>query len=338
MEHLIDTTTLPHRWLIFLSFKVNLSAIQSLNGYLETIRSRLVAADKRLATRPNNGDPRLLELDFIVILDSVTGKKKKKDRPEDHTSRRRVELLYPPANAIQTVPSLYSHSRRELLKLLKVAGLDVPKDFVEMEASFLDNDDDDEMGLNNDDYLSGRRTAASEKSPYEISRDRFVRNIQWQNYDRLYEKAVKDMETDIMTEGLVQKYPGRRRAVIAQILSRVTLQAAIDVPTQLITFRRLSLLLDEHFFNFELEDHGKLWESRCRILLCPARRNNSASALHRRQEGGFVFTVHPNMTLTIHIPVDFRDEEFYKEIDNSIWHFYDLFEEDGMAELFPSVA
>jgi hypothetical protein len=309
---------------------------------LETIRSRLVAADQKLATRrPRGEDPPVLELDFILTLDIVTGKKKKNERLEDNTSRRRVELLYPP-DSIQTVPHLYSSSRRELLKLLKVAGLDAPKDFLEMEAPFDDDDDDDEDDdstlLNSDHRPSTNRASKYQKSPYEISRDRFVRNIQWQNYDRLYEKAVKDMETDIMTEGLVQKYPGRRRAVIAQILSRVTLQAAIDVPTQLITFRRLSLLLDEHFFNFELEDHGKLWESRCRILLCPARRNNSASALHRRKEGGFLFTVHPNMTLTIHIPVDFRDEEFYKEIDNNIWHFYDLFEEDGMAELFPSFA
>lgn len=292
--------------------------MQNLNGYMEVIRSRLVSSSSQ--PRSNTGGT-ILELDFILQLESSGGKKKKK---ESNISRRRVELVYP-HDSVQTPSRLYAHSHRELTKLLKVAGLEIPKETIVFH--------DDVDSENEDEFRH-----ESQKSAYEISRDRFVRNIQWQNYDKLYEKALADMEADRVTEGLVRKYPGRRRALIATILSRTRMSSELDVTVQLVTFRRLSLLFEEHFFDLELEDHGKLWETNCRIVLCSPRRNNSGSAVNRRNEGGFLFTVHPNMTLTIQMPVDFRDEEFIRELDCNIWHFYELFEEDGMEDLFPSDA
>lgn len=298
--------------------QVNLTAVQNLHGYLEVIRSRLVSSSSS-SSRDSSKNGSILELDFILTLENSRTKKKKND---SNVSRRRVELVYP-HDSIRAVAKLYAHSRREILKLLKVAGLEIPKEATVFDDDYHQEEDNDVL---ND----------TQKSAYEISRDKFVRNIQWQNYDKMYQKAVADMEADRITEGLVRKYPGRRRALIANILSRTRMVTELDFMVQLVTFRRLSLLFEEHFFELELEDHGKLWETHCRILLCGPRRNNSGSAVNRRKEGGFLFTVHPNMTLTIQMPVDFRDEEFVRELDGNIWHFYEMFEEDGMEDLFPS--
>jgi hypothetical protein len=120
----------------------------------------------------------------------------------------------------------------------------------------------------------------------------------------------------------------------------------ISFVEQLVAFRRLSLLLDQNFASLQMEEFGAMWET-CRIVLTPSRPYNvSSSALHRRQRRkaesssndstvpGFSFTLHPNWTVTIQIPIDFRDDELIQELDRNVWDFYNLLG-DGTEDLFP---
>ena len=88
-----------------------------------------------------------------------------------------------------------------------------------------------------------------------------------------------------------------------------------------------------------------MWES-CRIVLTQSRPFNvSPSALHKRRTArngaaaaaeatGFSFTLHPDFSVTIHVPIDFRDDELIQELDRNVWDFYNFIDDDGMDELF----
>ena len=81
----------------------------------------------------------------------------------------------------------------------------------------------------------------------------------------------------------------------------------ITLIEEVIAFRRLSLLLEEHFEELQLDDltlstSTNLWWERLQIILTPERRyNTSPSALHKRaiqdkKDNGFVFTFHTSTT------------------------------------------
>lgn len=127
--------------------------------------------------------------------------------------------------------------------------------------------------------------------------------------------------------------------MIANMLASVRLQEETDVVEQVVAMRRLSLLLDEHFETLHLERFGRLWE-KCNFVLAPARLyNTSASALHKRRlrmggdQTGYSFTLHPDFSVTIHIPLDFRDDELIQELDRNLWDIYELID-DGFNSLF----
>jgi hypothetical protein len=347
--------------------KINMTAIQNLNAYMDTLQS--MASGKTAPSKQYYGG--VVEIDFVMQLEGGIGTKK---GGGPKLSRRKVELLLPPKPLVRellasgggtpssaSVRRLQEHSRYEIFKLLRVAGLNIPND-VRGAESFEDAWVR-ELGLTTEDYDVGDNSSAPSspdsaftggfrrahnirpKTAYERNRDKFTANIQWQNYDRLYKEAVRDMNADLATDGWIKNHTGRRRSMVAGILSRVRLQKPqddqepISFVEQLIAFRRLSLLLESNFEELQMEDFGEMWES-CRIVLTPARDYNaSGSALHKRRikEGGatgFSFTLHPNLSVTIHIPIDFRDDELIQELDRNVWDFYE-FVDNGMEELFP---
>lgn len=344
--------------------KINMTAIQNLNSYMDTLQSMASGTAKQ-----HEGRDRVVEIDFVMHAEGGRGKKKDKG---PNTSRRKVELMLPPTHLVHELVAsmngksptsaasqlrLQEHSKQEVIKLLRVAGLKIPNDIstlsfedaLEQELGLSDDFDEDNaqqpMGQPQDTSTGFRRAHnIRPKTAYERNRDKFTANIQWQNYDRIYKEAVRDMNADYATSGLIKHNEGRRRSMIAGILSRVRLQPnqdgePISFVEQLVVFRRLSVLLESNFEDFQMEEFGEMWET-CRIVLTPARDYNaSGSALHKRRkkEGattGFSFTLHPNLSVTIHIPIDFRDDELIQELDRNVWDFYDFFG-DGMDELFP---
>jgi hypothetical protein len=383
--------------------KINLTAIQNLNAYLDTIQS--IAVGKHVPKQNENGEGKSdIEIDFIIATDGghLGRKIKKKVAMANYVNgtstsvvncRRKVELAFPPRQLCVNLSNhvlggnsgahhprlqqlqyrLLQHSRQELVKLLRIAGLEVP---------VIDDTDDipyDENDLIMDGFLAeseepseyqrysppppsenGFRRAhyvppirrstvtARPKTAYEKARDRFTAKIQWHNFDRLYKDAVVGMEAEATAEGLISKHPVRRRAMIARILANVRLHkpeaensppSNISFVEQLVAFRRLSLLFDRHFDDLQMEDFGAMWESSRIILTDPRPYNTSQTALHKRkashlaEPSGFSFTLHPDHSVTITIPIDFHDEELIEELDQNVWDFYD-FVGNGTEDFF----
>jgi hypothetical protein len=338
--------------------EVNLKAIQNLNSYLDTLQS---ISTGKLTQQSEN---RMVEIDFVLQLEEGKAepmglKKKKKNANSIHSSRRKVELMLPPVRlcneAVQNPRSrqqLEGHNMQEIVKLLKVAGLPIPST-VDMndsdQAAALRAAWEDDLGVGEYDETDAESRAGTERphfnyrrpqtTHYERSRERFTANINWKRYDELYREAVVDMNADIATEGLVRDNQKLRRKMIANIVANVRVQDdSIDVLEQLTAARRLSLLLDEHFDHLHLEDFGNFWENLV-LVLTPSREYNvSSSARYRRHrrslDSEFAFTLHPDYSVTIHVPIDFQDDELLQELDRNLWDFYNLVG-DGLEGLYP---
>ncbi|EEC45873.1 predicted protein [Phaeodactylum tricornutum CCAP 1055/1] len=339
--------------------QINLRAVQNLNSYLDSIR---VISDGKMLRKPESS---IFEVDFLIQRDAKVTRKKIRSV----SSRKCVELQLPSwrlvrscSTAVKTAADsqqgfgsapaiarqqVEHHAELEIAKLLKVAGLTVPNDIAlvspdDMNGNreSLGSDDESQMepSSTRPHAFHGMPSSRIRLSRYEQTREVYPSRIDWKKYNQIYKEAVADMHADIATECLIAKHPGRRRKHIASILSRVRLSANISVVEQVIAFRRLSLLLDENFNDLCLEDFGHLWEKML-LVLTPSRDYNSSSSarykrLQRQGDSGFLFTVHPDNNVTIHIPIDFDDSELIQELEQNVWSFYEL-TGDGLDEIFP---
>jgi hypothetical protein len=331
--------------------RINLKALQTINGLLDLTNA--TCEGNAIVEWPANS--------FHVEFTIRQQERIKKELVET-SSRRKVELQVPCQSlrdaVVQTrnpvkVQQLQTHVRHELIKLLKVAGLPVP-------VILDDDDDDDENSMDpmeaawqdelDSELGQGRKSrtfrqeeqarAPNKKSRYDQSRERFVRNVDWKRIKNLYEEAVQDMEADLATEGSVRQNAQRRQDVITNILSKVRVGANDDISVidQLICVRRLCLILQDNFDELYMEDMGRMWEHLI-IIITPERDfNTSASAMRKRskqqQETGYQFSYSANGVVTIHIPIDFGDEELIVELDRNLWDFYNLVG-DGIQDLYP---
>ena len=315
--------------------KINLKAIQNLNSYLDTLQS---VAEGNISRQP---DSQIVEVDFIVQLEQQAAIKKKL---VTNTSRRKVELLLPPWTLCQNIQrkqdaamhllQLERHVFSQISRLLKVAGMsmpaDIPTEILDKEENLHTLNQDGTFRRPQHEYKHSR------KNLYEQNRDRFTGSIDWTKVDKLYQEAVADMHADLATDGLIRNNPDRRRKLVAEMLARVRLQEEISVVEQLIAFRRMSLLLEANFDELRLEEFGSFWDKMI-LVLTPARQYNvSGSALHKRRQrhgdNGFSFTLHPDYSVTVQVPIDFQDEEFIRELDRNLWDFYDVVG-DGMDDI-----
>jgi hypothetical protein len=293
------------------------------------------------------------------------------------------------ARVIQQLQSrLLQHTRQELVKLLRIAGLS--DDVIEESSRDIHELIVDDILGGDYDYFDDQYTPSSSttetpgktnafrrshhirttrrerpKTPYEISRDKYTANIPWHNYQKLYDEAVAEMNANYATRGLISKHPGRRRAMIARILSNIRIQKSsseneddepeqptISFVEQLVAFRRLTILLDNNFDKLQMEEFGQMWESSRIVLTEPRQYNTSRSALFKRKAAmtsasstsddstasnalatGYSFTLHPNLSVTITIPIDFRDDELIDELDSNVWDFYNYIG-DGTEDFF----
>lgn len=356
---------------------INLIAIQNLNMYLDQVSATL-KKNTRGGGRPLSGNvPATVTIDFCLLQHGPLGKKK----TTTFYSRRQVELRVPPPPFLSASSSadaasegrmqqsslllIKNRATRELIKLLRVAGLSVPVGY-----------DDDSYGRDNDswDYndknsanpfhartkhrTSTTGSAPSPESIYRENRDRFTAQINWKRLDQAYNAAVADMQADILTSGLVRNHTTRRRRLIAQILSRAECPN-LALPDQLVVLRRLSLLLEQHFDALELEDLGACWEQLKLVVYDPeatfnedddvqqaasetssSSSSSSAAPPRRKQQQpqrGFVFALGPDHTVTIRIPLDFTDDQFVRELNRNLWDFVDVLEdEDPDKAIFPA--
>jgi hypothetical protein len=315
---------------------MNLMAVQTLNAYLDSMEA--VASGKKLSkvssptkSKENEDDNEGtsttndggIEIDFIIMVeDHRKGLKKPtvgKHRPT--ASRRRVQLTWPDSDAPDRPAYLIHHVSVQLVKLLRVAGLDVPIPLRQMEAHVPTEEDDDVHArnrymakhsnsstttttttrMNQDDVwahvmdmddetrklvrdLDGYRTET--KSFYarrEMERRRFTNSIDWEKFDVLYQKAWAKFQADVATRGLVQHNRNQRRNFIAEILARVTCDTNIPIVDRFCAMRRLSMVFEQHFDRLELEDSGAFWDKVTIYMTGPREYNTSPSAMHKRR-------------------------------------------------------
>mmetsp|Transcript_8243 Transcript_8243/g.12421 ORF Transcript_8243/g.12421 Transcript_8243/m.12421 type:complete len:559 (-) Transcript_8243:88-1764(-) len=218
----------------------------------------------------------------------------------------------------------------------------------------------------NFDYSSYNNSQEEEstkhKSEYERSRDRFMKSVDWKEHRRLYNEAVEDMKRDIATQGLLKMSLERKQRLIAEIISRVRVHdvvavhsgdvdsnvdadlASVDPLQQLIAIRRMSLIFTDNFEELEMEEMGKMWEN-VFIVLTPERPKGSGKVgapfsrrkrLREGRESGFKFSYHDEGRLTIHIPIDFLDDELINELKRHLRDFYELCIGDVFEQFFPA--
>ena len=149
---------------------------------------------------------------------------------------------------------------------------------------------------------------------------------------------MEDMGADLAMEGSVWENAMRRQAIITNILSKVRVAKDIPVIDQLIAFWWLSLILKDNFDELYTEDMGCMWENLVIVLKGEQGFNTSKSAMRKQskhsQETGYQFSYGMNGVMTIHIPIDFGDEELVAELDCNLWDFCNLIG-DGVEDLYP---
>ncbi|CAB9529412.1 expressed unknown protein [Seminavis robusta] len=357
--------------------QVNLVAIQNLNAFLDSVQAKL-----KPGARLQRNETTIFHVDFCVMMEErVRGKK------EEILCRRTVELSLPRKQVLEAIVmaptttttrnnnkdkarhAFQGHVESQLIKLLHVAGLTAPNSKPYQEQTTLEEDIQHawskavQEGEDPSSHISHAKIRFARQQKYERNRDEFVSKIDWNRYEEIYKETVRDVHADMATDGLIRDDPQRRMAHIAEILSKVRVAEeeekeqqptndddkveGVDPIMQLVAIRRLSLLLDEHFDDLQLENLGRMWESTV-ITLMPARSfNTAATALYKRRKrqtkgdvmanDGFAIALHHDNSVTIHIPVDFRDEELLSHLRRHVKDYASLMSL-GLDDFFPRSA
>jgi len=359
-------------------------------------------------------------VDFILLVEDSRKKGVKKRRKALVMSRRKIELALPGKAILEFSTSLRGaklqeektkrarelkkHTVMQLSKLLRIAGLEVPKHLLMGyetvdEAIQKDNtkgprgapgtiQGDASQAWTGEDPNNDRKFCPHR---YKANQEAFVRSIDWNVVDKMHKEAVADMEADIATENLYSKKNNivRRRKLIADIMSnikvnrtqkknrtmkRMTASMGTDsekesesddttttsteerqameerkqriqqkktkaMLDELVAMRRISLLMEDNFDELELEELGSMWWNRLQLILTePRPYNTSATAIYKRVQkragdNGFSFTLHEDSSVSMTVPLDFRDEEFLNEVLRNKSDFQD-FIGDGTDGLF----
>ncbi len=300
--------------------QVNLKAIQNLNSYIDGV----IQLEKQPTSNPFSQE--LVEIEFVMSF-SATGTASAAAQPT--TSRRRVELQVPPSHL--SVTNVSSHVQRQVMKLLRMADLPLPK--LDMETYDMD---DTQSSLENfevgEEYLADQVMKDRSKTAWDRSRDRFLRRINWTKFDKVYQQALRDAQANMETQGLIRDNAKLRTQFLARILSHIQFTDAVQPLEKLVAYRRLLRLLDENFDYLHLESFGKYWEE-LGILVTESRPyNTSSTAMRKRRERhletGYRFTIHHDNAVTVQIPVDFRNDELIQELHRNIKDFYEWTQQD----------
>jgi len=337
---------------------VNLKAIQNLNSYIDGV----VALEQG---GPYSFSSAVIDIEFVMAFSShskgtmtattmstipttnttntTTTTTASTNAAQPTTSRRRVELQVP---QIQMSPhQVTTHVYRQVIKLLRMADLSIPKgvNLGTLENAY--NDDDmnqsptSSSDLNEewivDQVFQNERRQRPMMTRWDRSRDRFLRRINWTKFDQVYERALRDAQANLETRGLIRNNRRLRNQLLAKILSHVTFLETVQPLERLVAYRRLLRVLDEHFDHLQLESFGRYWEN-VQISVTESRPyNTSSSALRKRRqrhlETGYRFTIHHDNSVTVQIPVDFQNDELIQELYRNVRDFYEWTQPDYLG-------
>ena len=407
----------------------NLKAIQTLNGMIDTIDhiyNRAMDDSSIDTTSTTSSSPRMelqskYTIEFLVPSNndtsnpSTTTKKQK----EAISTRRSVDLNFTSKerNIVQSIDGkkgTYSKTAakivkikamKEISKLLRVAGLEVPDFYDEVidgaefdlkqdvihrrelldihDQMILDeldlgedvfNDNNNNSGRSRFDYSSSSSRFEKRREPkteYEKSRERYMKKVDWKKHAELYDEAMEDMKRDLATDGLIKMNESRKQKLVSEIISRIRIydksihgsgntntddnndgsqnddraedEMVVDPLQQLIAIRRMSLLFMDSFEELEMEEMGKMWEN-VFIVLTPERTKGTGQTgapfsrrkrLREGRESGFKFAYHDEGKLSVHVPIDFLDDELIGELNRHLDDFYDLCVGDVLKQFLP---
>ena len=360
-----------------LARNVNLKAIQTLNGMIDTMDQIYERASPSSSSSSSSGKGMRIDLqttytiEFLVTSDRALSSSKKKKAQAPLASRRSMDISFTHRD-VQSVNGVDANGRysiaaatalryktmKGIVNLMRVAGLQVANDVYDQidEANGRNNGSngngafstmmDHELdfssgpqgrggeGRGNMGYTYGRGRTFGDRPPrnaYEESRQKYINSVDWKKFNKMYDKALEDMERDIATEGLIAMSPERRMNLVSSVISRIRVEnhghdgnenenedvddttrtrndhesGGIDAVSQLIAIRRLSLLFSDNFDYLEMEEMGRLWETMV-IVLTPERRSrrnhgddpvvgtpfSRLKRLKRGRESGFKFAFH----------------------------------------------
>lgn len=364
-----------------LARSVNQKAIQAVNGLIDTVDAIVTRAcePSKHKIKGRLDLQKIYTIEFLVHSEEgKVGVKKPKELPT--ASRRSVDLIFTnrdidsvnlvDANgkySVENAIHLKVKAMREISKLLRVSGLNVPSNLqsqmkklseesrTSIQASILH----DELDLEGDGR-SVKFGSTKPKSEFERSKQRFMESVDWNKYNKLYDEAVIDMDKDIATEGLIAMSKERKSRLVSEVVSRVRVfdvsrdsisssghydqeVTGLDPLHQLIAIRRLSLLLMDNFDELEMEDMGKLYET-IQIVLTPERKTKETISkpysrvrrLRKGIESGFKFSYISDDAVVVYVPIDFKDDEFIQEMKSHLGDFFALcLSKGGMDDFLP---
>jgi hypothetical protein len=317
--------------------KVNLKAIQSLNSYVDGVQrflktnkypfsnseSSVVEIEFVMAFTRGNNQSTTTSTEITTSTNSTTGSSSSVKSPGQPitTSRRKVELAVPPPNF--TPGQVTRHVQQQVIKLLKIASLPIPSSLATAVVVDDDYDYDNFGGASPAATVGPRRRPLT---PWEASRQRFWRRVEWKKFDAAYQEALADAQAHMMTRNKIRNTPLLRQRLLAKILSNVSFTEQVTPLERLVAYRRLLRLLDDNFDALHLEDFGTFWEDQMSLVVTEARPyNTSSSAMRKRRqrhlETGYSFTIHHNNRVTVSIPIDFLDSELMQELARNIIDF-----------------
>ncbi|VEU41212.1 unnamed protein product [Pseudo-nitzschia multistriata] len=310
------------------SKKVNLSAIQNLNSYLDGVRKMMKPGKgAQPGPYPFPRESETVEIDFVMSMakqPSEAGKHNKAGQKHVvSTSRRKVELLVPPMDA--TPAGVRRHATRQFLRLLRISDLPAPVN-LSLEEDYEDGGEDGHReGERPGSGPPSNRHRRRPMTPWESSRERFWkrhnRAFDPKKFKRIYQEALGDAEVHLRTRNWIRDNPRLRHRLLAKVLSNVRFTESISPLERLVAYRRLMRFLDENFDELRLEDAGRYWEEQTTLLVAEARpRHLSPAFLRKRRkrnkhvETGYSFTIHHDNTVTVTIPADFDHDELLEEL------------------------
>ena len=99
--------------------QVNLSAIQNLNAFLDTLQ---VFADGKYNPKQHHASNEIVEIDFVLQIEAGRRGIKNKNQPHTSGSRRRVELLLPPRGLCRQLTEAANGSTTSKAMAINTAG------------------------------------------------------------------------------------------------------------------------------------------------------------------------------------------------------------------------
>ena len=364
---------------------INLKAVQTLNELIDVIDT---IYNHAASTTVNIGDgtlsaastimPRLDDkyiIEFMVPSSSSSSLSTSTSTKTSTSTRRSVELSFTKkerddVQSIHPISGKYSikaanrlkiKGQDEIVKLLKVAGLVVPKDYYDErrrntfrsiesddydteESAFVrDQLDIEDENMNHPYYHSQRRNQQHQQrslTPYEQSRQTFIKEkMNYKKYTKLYSEALEDAKRNAVTTGLIHNNEGRRRRMVSDLMSRIRIYDNENTITKKtkenkyddannngldIAQQLIAIRRITLLFNenFELLRLEQMGRVwEHLVIVLMPSRLNNNDNRKSKIESGFKFSFHDGTRLTAYIPIDFLDYELLNEMSR---HLEDL--------------